>query len=186
MRIRQMAFVASVFLAVSSQASAITTLNVQGAVWSDFARRNTLISISALRGETDFLGDMMEPGTIPLFSNAVRLNDSITPTKPDGSWNHNPIILKSPSFEWPQILIFSASDMTKPMLQHAFDMGAGLKNMTNPSTSTRRFGLNDDRQWMIEELNLATNSIPAPAALLIGSIGVGIIGWMRTSKTYTI
>jgi hypothetical protein len=135
----------------------------------------------------DLLCNEMESGMTTLFSHAVRLKDSIAPNKSDKYWGHNPIILKSSSIEWPTILIPDMTDMTMPLIQHAIDTGAGIKSTANPGVTSRRlFGINDDRQWAIVELNLAANSVPAPAALLIGSIGVGIIGWMRTSKTYTI
>jgi hypothetical protein len=182
-----MVLVASVFLVVSSQANASTTLSIQVNIRSDFTERNSLISFSALRGEMDLLCNEMESGMTTLFSHVVRLKDSIAPNQSDKSWGHNPIILKSSSIEWPPILIPDMSNMTIPLLQHNFVTGAGFKNTPNPGVTNRRlFGISDDRQWAIVELNLAANSVPAPAALLIGSIGVGIIGWMRTSKTYTI
>ena len=78
-----------------------------------------------------------------------------------------------------------ASLLNQPVLVSGID----LKNVTTPNDSTRVFrGSNDDRQRSnnIGELNLAVNPVPAPIAIVIGSIGVGIIGWMRVNKTYTV
>ena len=202
MRIRQIVLVVSIVLTVSSQTTARLTLSVQGTVRSSFAGQGSPISTPA--SWTDFV----------IFENLAE-RAMIVPSGRDRSGPYWPVAERyetlgpgearsAPSirsvgilsgdvarvdFEGPGRLMFGVSDMTNPLLRQAFVAGVGLQNVATPDAAPQVVsGINDGRQWSnnIGELNLVANPVPAPIAILIGSIGVGLIGWMRICKTYTV
>jgi hypothetical protein len=90
------------------------------------------------------------------------------------------------AFSAPASLTFGVSDMTTPLLQQAFVIGSNLENITIPAGATRLFfGLNNGYEWTnnVGELSVTVSTIPAPGAILLGSIGAGLVGWLRRRRT---
>ena len=90
------------------------------------------------------------------------------------------------SLSAPPSLTYGVSDMTSPLLQQTFVIGSNLENITIPAGATRLFfGLNDGYEWTnnVGELSVTISTIPAPGAILLGSIGVGFVSWLRRRRT---
>ncbi len=82
----------------------------------------------------------------------------------------------------PASLDFTTSFMTSPMLQQEFIIGSSLSNIIVPTGATRLyFGLNDAYEWNnnVGEMAVAVTAVPAPGAILLGSLGAGLVGWLR-------
>ena len=86
----------------------------------------------------------------------------------------------------PASLTYGVSDMTTPQLLQAFVIGSNLENISIPVGATRLFfGLNDGYEWAnnVGSVDVTVSPIPAPGAILLGTIGVSLVGWLRRRKT---
>jgi hypothetical protein len=90
------------------------------------------------------------------------------------------------AFSAPASLTFGVSDMTTPQLQQTFVIGSSLNNITIPVGATRLFfGLNNGYEWNnnLGSVDVTISAIPAPGAILLGSIGISLVGWLRRRRT---
>jgi hypothetical protein len=85
----------------------------------------------------------------------------------------------------PGSLTFGVDDMTAPMLQQAFVVGSTLDNITIPSGATRLFfGLHNGYEWWNNDgdMNVSVTPVPAPGAILLCGLGVGLVNWLRRRR----
>ena len=79
-------------------------------------------------------------------------------------------------FTAPQPLALG-DDMTHPLLQQTFVIGTGLQNIVIPTDATRLFfGLNNGYQWSNNVGAVDVTVVPAPAAIGLGLLGLGLAG----------
>jgi hypothetical protein len=73
----------------------------------------------------------------------------------------------------------AGDDMTTPLLQQSFYIGSSLHDITIPSGATRLFfGLHDGFGWYNNIGSVSVTVVPAPGALVLGSIGITFSGWL--------
>jgi hypothetical protein len=202
MKIRQIVLVVSIVLTVSSQSTARLTLSVQGHVRSSFAGQRSLMSTPTSWTDLVTFENFAERAMIvpsgtdrpgPCWPVAERYE-----TLGPGEARSTPSIRlvgmllgdgAGVDSERSGRLMCDVSDITNLLLRQAFVAGVGPQNVAAPDAAPQVVsGINDGHQWSnnIGELNLVANPVPAPIAIVIGSIGVGLIGWMRICRTYTV
>lgn len=54
----------------------------------------------------------------------------------------------------------------------------------NPPWEEKVITLSSTGNIYIDSLHIATECIPAPGAILLGSIGVSLVGWLRRRRTF--
>ena len=89
-------------------------------------------------------------------------------------------------FSAPPSLDYNTSSMTSPLLQQTFAIASSLTNITIPTGATRLFfGLHNGYEWTdnVGALTVSVTPVPAPGAILLGGVGVGLAGWLRRRKT---
>ncbi len=74
-------------------------------------------------------------------------------------------------------------DMTNPLLQQSFDIGATLEGITVPEGATRLFfGFRDGFGWYDNVGSVTVSVIPEPSTLILlatGALGLLLHGWRR-------
>ncbi len=89
----------------------------------------------------------------------------LTDSKPDPA--RTPPILSSATND----------DMTHPMLQQAFDIGANLENIAVPEGATRLFfGFRDNHGWNNNVGTVTATVVPEPSALMFLTTGLSALG----------
>ena len=79
----------------------------------------------------------------------------------------------------------TGDDMTQPLLQQSFDIGASLEGITVPEEATRLFfGLRDGFGWYDNVGSITVSVVPEPSTLalpVMGVVGLLAYGWRRRS-----
>jgi hypothetical protein len=86
----------------------------------------------------------------------------------------------------PASLTAGVDVMTSPLLQQGFVIGSSLENIVIPFGATRLYlGLHNGYEWTNNSgaMTVTLTPIPAPGAILLGAIGVGLVGWLKRRRT---
>lgn len=122
----------------------------------------TMITLNAYGG--GILGGGSSPATISIYENGIAL----------ASWNVNINTSKGSDFS------FAVSDV---ILNAGSDYSFGLEATANNAVGWRQTLDGNSHVFAIFGSEVGTAVVPAPGAILLGSIGVSLVGWFKRRKS---
>jgi hypothetical protein len=84
-----------------------------------------------------------------------------------------------------ELHIATETNLTTSPVNLSYDLGPLLTNLnTYASDNIVGIGLDPDCHYWFDKISLTleTRAIPAPGALFLGSIGIGLVGWLRRRR----